>query len=292
MDIGKTLSKYIPPVEQRIMEWIDKTAVAETLHKSMRYSMEAGGKRMRPSLLLATIDSLGGSVDKGLDAAAAIEMVHTYSLIHDDLPSMDNDSLRRGKPTNHVVFGEATAILAGDALLTLAFQAIAQSTTLTDEQKVSIIGDLSSYAGSNGMVGGQMLDIEGEKQSLPLEKLQQVHELKTGKLLTFSIIAGAKIAGASKDTIKQLEDFSYHLGIAFQIKDDILDVEGEEELIGKSVGKDESTEKSTYPSLLTLKGAKEKLQHHIKQAEGLLSNYSGENQVLLQLVEWVEKRDR
>ncbi|QPC46819.1 polyprenyl synthetase family protein [Mangrovibacillus cuniculi] len=292
MEIAKTLGKYIPPVEQRIMEWIDGAAVAETLHKSMRYSMEAGGKRMRPSLLLATIESLGGNIDKGLDAAAAIEMVHTYSLIHDDLPSMDNDSLRRGKPTNHVVFGEATAILAGDALLTLAFQAIAHSTTLTNQQKVHLIGDLSSHAGSKGMVGGQMLDMEGEKQSLPLEKLQQVHELKTGKLLTFSIVAGAKIAEASEDTIKKLENFSYHLGIAFQIKDDILDVEGLEEVIGKSVGKDQSTEKSTYPSLLTLQGAKQKLQFHIRQAAELLEDYSGDNQVLLQLVEWVEKRDR
>lgn len=239
------------------------------LKESMLYSLKAGGKRIRPLLLFATLEAFGLDTKMGLYPAAALEMIHTYSLIHDDLPSMDDDDLRRGKPTNHKVFGEALAILAGDGLLTYSFQVLA---SMPDEHadvktRLALISLVAAAAGAEGMVGGQVADIEGEGKQLTLEELEYIHLHKTGKLLVCSVMAAATIANAREEQTTALEKFAQHLGMAFQIRDDILDVEGNQELIGKPLGSDIENSKSTYPVLLTMSGAKEAMQKHFEAAK-------------------------
>ncbi|KAB2338973.1 polyprenyl synthetase family protein [Cytobacillus depressus] len=259
----------------------------------MLYSLEAGGKRIRPLLLLATLEAFGEDVNKGMLTAAAIEMIHTYSLIHDDLPSMDNDDLRRGKPTNHKVFGDAFAILAGDAMLTYSFQLIAETPSeyTNANTLLRLIKELSKAAGAEGMVGGQVADINGENNELSLKDLEYIHIHKTGKLLQYSVVAGAILAEANESTIKTLEEFAYHLGLAFQIRDDILDLEGTEAMIGKPVGSDTSKHKSTYPSILTLDGAKEVLHSHIQQAKEKLRETGLNTELLEEITDLIETRN-
>ncbi|MEH7124464.1 polyprenyl synthetase family protein [Bacillus sp. JJ1773] len=280
-------------LENMFKESVSKLNAPSVIKESMLYSLEAGGKRIRPLLLFATLEAFGEDTRKGLQTAAAIEMIHTYSLIHDDLPSMDNDDLRRGKPTNHKVFGDAFAILAGDALLTYSFQLITETPSeFTDaETKLNLIREMSIAAGAEGMVGGQVADISGEDKALNLNELEYIHVHKTGKLLQYSVVAGAILAGADKETMKTLAEFAYHLGIAFQIRDDILDLEGTEEVIGKPVGSDASKHKSTYPSLLTLDGAKEALHHHIQQAKSKLSVTGLNTKLLEEITELIETRN-
>jgi geranylgeranyl diphosphate synthase type II len=244
----------------------------------MLYSLEAGGKRLRPILVLALLHTYKQAEDAGISTACAVEMIHTYSLIHDDLPCMDDDDLRRGKPTNHKVFGEAMAVLAGDGLLTQSFSLIVND-------------PFSSSAGAEGMVGGQVADMEGESKNLSLHELQYIHENKTAKLLSFSIISGAILAGAPEEDIEKLRKYAYHLGIAFQIQDDILDIEGSQEIIGKPVGSDTTNEKTTYPSLLTIQGAKEKLSDHIEQAKVFVDSLSVPAELLIQMCDLIAKRD-
>ena len=274
--------KYKALVDVRLKEAVGQIDTPGNLAEAMLYSLEAGGKRIRPLLLLAVIEAFGKDPKHGLDAACAIEMVHTYSLIHDDLPSMDDDDLRRGKPTNHKVFGEATAILAGDALLTHSFTMLADvpDESVSDKVKLSLIKGLSTAAGAPGMVGGQVADMEGEGRQLTLEELEYIHINKTGKLLEYSIIAGAEIAGATDVQKEVMSQFAYHIGLAFQIRDDILDLEGTEEMIGKPVGSDTENDKSTYPSLLGIDGAKEALETHLQSAKEALTS-SGLNVVIL-----------
>ncbi len=226
-----------------------------------------------------------------MNTAAALEMIHTYSLIHDDLPSMDDDDLRRGKPTNHKMFGEAAAILAGDGLLTYSFQLIAEDPALTSDKKVKLIALLARCAGPEGMVGGQVADIEGEMKQLTANELENIHVHKTGKLLTFSVIAGGIISGASDNELELLERFAFHIGLAFQIQDDILDIEGSEEMIGKPVGSDESKHKSTYPSLLTMKGAKEKLQSHLDEALMSIDELPVDSSLLTEIAQLIVSRN-
>ncbi|MCY8232901.1 polyprenyl synthetase family protein [Priestia endophytica] len=259
------LKEYKKLVEELLPTQIEALQMPSLLKESMLYSLTAGGKRIRPILLLATLEAFGKDKSLGYEAACAVEMIHTYSLVHDDLPSMDDDDLRRGKPTNHKVFGEAAAILAGDALLTYSFQIVTKA-NLSPEIKLLVIEELARAAGAEGMVGGQMADIEGEEKKLSLKELEYIHEHKTGKLLSFGIIAGAIIAGASEDQLSHLKNFSYHLGLAFQIQDDILDIEGNEQLLGKPVGSDTGNDKATYPALLGMENAKEKLKYHMDQA--------------------------
>ncbi|WP_019391545.1 polyprenyl synthetase family protein [Priestia filamentosa] len=259
------LKEYKKLVEELLPTQIEALQMPSLLKEAMLYSLTAGGKRIRPILLLATLEAFGKDKSLGYEAACAVEMIHTYSLIHDDLPSMDDDDLRRGKPTNHKVFGEAAAILAGDALLTYSFQIVTKA-NLSPETKLLVIEELAHAAGAEGMVGGQMADIEGEEKKLSLKELEYIHEHKTGKLLSFGIIAGAIIAGASENQLSHLKNFSYHLGLAFQIQDDILDIEGNEQLLGKPVGSDTGKDKATYPALLGMENAKEKLQYHMGQA--------------------------
>lgn len=264
-----------------------------SLVEAMNYSLQAGGKRLRPLLLFATLTGFEKDPAIGLQVATALEMIHTYSLIHDDLPSMDNDDLRRGKPTNHKVFGEALAILAGDALLTYGFQVVAEINhpDVTNEMKITLIHELAISAGPEGMVGGQVADMEGENKALSLTELEYIHERKTGKLLGYAIIAGAVLANASARQIALLREFSYHLGLAFQIRDDILDIEGTVEEIGKPIGSDETNHKSTYPSVLTLEGAKEKLLHHITLAKQSLFQANIKHDYLEQICDLIAARN-
>jgi geranylgeranyl diphosphate synthase type II len=259
-------------IEAALSSSLESLSAPNNLLEAMNYSLQAGGKRIRPLLVFATISGFSKEPKIGLPVATAIEMIHTYSLIHDDLPSMDNDDLRRGKPTNHKVYGEALAMLAGDALLTYSFQLLAEMThyDITDAIKIRLIQEMSIAAGPEGMVGGQVADMEGENQSLSVSELEYIHERKTGRLLEFSVVAGAILSNASEHQLKLLREFAHHLGLAFQIRDDILDIEGTVEEIGKPVGSDISNHKSTYPAVLTLDGAKQKLSHHIILAKELL----------------------
>lgn len=286
-------TKYKSLLEDRLRNAVVALETPENLSKAMLYSLEAGGKRIRPLLVFAVIDAFGKDPQQGLDAAAAIEMVHTYSLIHDDLPSMDDDDLRRGKPTNHMVFGEATAILAGDALLTLSFNMLADipEESAAADVKLGLIRGLSAAAGAPGMVGGQVADMEGENKQLTLGQLEYIHINKTGKLLEYSIIAGAEIARATQELKEILSQFAYHIGLAFQIRDDILDLEGTEEMIGKPVGSDTVNEKSTYPALLGLDGAKTALDDHLQKAKDALSATGLKVDILMQITDLIGLRN-
>ncbi|MCJ1908840.1 polyprenyl synthetase family protein [Planococcus ruber] len=280
-----------PLIQQELSSLIQELNIPASLKDSMDYSLQAGGKRIRPILLLAVVQELGGSHPDALKVAAAIEMIHTYSLIHDDLPSMDNDDLRRGMPTNHKVYGEAVAILAGDALLTYSFGIVARLQHVSSDDKIRLIDLMSVSAGAEGMVGGQVLDIEGEEKKLTLAELEQVHRLKTGALLTFSIVAGAILGGATPEQMVALSKFGEHIGLAFQIQDDILDVTGTSQELGKTAGKDESSEKSTYPGLLTLPKAKEKLDYHASEALAAIQSLGGNPQLLNELTALIVERN-
>ncbi|MGI2326612.1 polyprenyl synthetase family protein [Planococcus sp. YIM B11945] len=290
MNLAEFRTHYEPLIQQELSAQIKALAIPASLKEAMNYSLQAGGKRIRPILLLAVLHELGGEHPDALKVAAAIEMIHTYSLIHDDLPSMDDDDLRRGMPTNHVVYGEALAILAGDALLTYSFGIIARLEHVSSDDKVRLIDLMSISSGAEGMVGGQVLDIEGEEKKLSLQELENVHRLKTGALLTFSILAGAILAQASAEDIRALGRFGEHLGLAFQIQDDILDVTGTSEELGKTAGKDESSEKSTYPGILTLPKAKEKLEFHANEALQAISSLGGQLTLLTELTELIVQR--
>ncbi|MEO2074384.1 MAG: polyprenyl synthetase family protein [Bacillus sp. (in: firmicutes)] len=285
--------EYKHLLEDELRRLVEKLQAPPIIKESMIYSLEAGGKRIRPLLLFATLDAFGMDPKKGLLAAAAIEMIHTYSLIHDDLPSMDNDDLRRGKPTNHKVFGDAIAILAGDALLTYSFEVMGQlpSDYFSSEIKLKLVIELAKAAGTEGMVGGQVADMEGEGKSLTLEDLEYIHIHKTGKLLGFSVIAGGILAGANNDQLNSLSTFAHHLGLAFQIQDDILDLVGNQEIIGKPVGSDTTNLKSTYPQLLTLEGARKALKDQIALSKEYLEKTGLNTQLLTEITDLIASRD-
>ncbi|NJH87110.1 polyprenyl synthetase family protein [Staphylococcus agnetis] len=259
---------------------IPKSKMETSLEESMRYSLEAGGKRIRPLLLLATLDMLSEEgYQKGMSSALALEMIHTYSLIHDDLPAMDNDDYRRGKLTNHKVYGEWMAILAGDALLTKAFELIATQNDLKPNIQIQLIQSLAQASGHLGMVGGQTLDMQSESQQLTLSQIQTIHEHKTGALIHFAIVAAAIIAEAPPRITQLLSDFAKQLGVIFQIKDDLLDVYGDQEKLGKPVGSDILNDKSTYVTLLGKTEAEHQLNSHIQQAEDILNTLASEYDV-------------
>ncbi len=222
----------------------------QRLHAAIRHSVFAGGKRFRPALVLAVGKTFGAPEEKLLKTAAAVEMIHTYSLIHDDLPAMDDDDLRRGRETCHKKFGEATAILAGDVLQTLAFGAIAEDTNLTDKIKVKLVSELAKSAGTpSGMVAGQQFDLDGEGNGFSIEKLEQIHHNKTGAMICFSARAGAIIAEAAGEELTAISNYAAKLGLLFQITDDLLDITQTTEVLGKTAGKDLTAEKATYPAL-------------------------------------------
>lgn len=278
-----------PQVEAEMFALVEKIDAPAHLKESMLYSLKAGGKRIRPLFVLAVLEIYGKDLKAGLTVGAVIEMIHTYSLIHDDLPSMDNDDFRRGKPTNHKVFGDALATLAGDALNTLAFGILARM-DLSAEQRIELVNLLSVAAGAEGMVGGQVLDMEGEQRQLSLTELEHVHVNKTGALLRFSIESGAVLANASPEDRATLKEYAHHIGLAFQIQDDILDIEGTTEELGKTAGKDVASDKSTYPALLTLAGAKEKLADHYQLAIAALDNLQVDVSLLREFAAYIVHR--
>lgn len=285
------LQEWKQEVETATRRLIGEASMPERLFQSMTYSLEAGGKRIRPALLYAVLDTYGRPRALGHEAAVALEMVHTYSLIHDDLPAMDDDDVRRGRPTNHRQFDEATAILAGDALLTDAFRILAQA-ELEPAKSVALIARFSEAAGSAGMVGGQLDDMLAEKRAgVSLSTLQSIHERKTGALLVYALEAGAILADAPVADRQALVRFGRHLGVAFQIQDDILDVEGDEALIGKRVGSDEGNDKATYPKLLGLDGAKQALEREVLASEAALAELSVETPRLRELLDFVVQRN-
>ncbi|API89955.1 hypothetical protein BKP56_12100 [Marinilactibacillus sp. 15R] len=243
------------------------------IEEAMSYSLTAGGKRLRPMLLLAVIKAYGKDLVQGYPAAAALEYIHTYSLIHDDLPAMDNDDLRRGKPTSHIKYSDSTAILAGDALLTKAFELITIG-NLSAEKKVTLIRELAICSGYEGMIGGQQADIDGENNSLTIDVLEAIHARKTGELLRFSMFAGGVIADADQESLTLLEDVARKIGVAYQIRDDLLDVVGDAEELGKATGADNKLGKSTYPALLGLEPAFEKLNSELERAKENVSKIS------------------
>jgi geranylgeranyl diphosphate synthase, type II len=269
--------------------------VPERLADSMKYSLFAGGKRLRPVLTLATVEALGGDEEKALPFACAIEMIHTYSLIHDDLPSLDNDDYRRGKLTNHKKYGEDMAILAGDALLTEAFGLMARGAKqagLSMEIALQIIEEGSRSAGASGMVAGQVRDLQSENRMISLKELEQIHRSKTGDLIAYSVRTGALIAKANKEILQKLTDFAYGIGLAFQIQDDILDVIGDQQKLGKPVGSDKEKNKATYPALLGLDQAKQLLYTCTEEAKAKLQAVQGLNaKRLLDIADYLLSRE-
>lgn len=264
MDLTAYLAERSEQVDMALDQYLpSEHTLPTTLHKAMRYSIFAGGKRFRPILLLAACEAVGGAVEKALPAACALEMVHTYSLIHDDLPAMDDDDLRRGRPTNHRVFGEAAAILAGDALLTQAFMLLSSaevSRLLCADTILQIIFILSRSSGSMGMVGGQVVDMESEGTQVDFPVLEYIHTHKTGALILAAIQCGALVGGADAVAMRALTAYAEAAGLAFQIADDILDVVGDQTQLGKTVGSDQSRNKVTYPALIGLSASRERAQ--------------------------------
>ncbi|WP_042355098.1 polyprenyl synthetase family protein [Bacillus rubiinfantis] len=293
LSLEEFTKKYKQLLDNELRQLVEDLNAPKVIKDSMIYSLEAGGKRIRPLLLFATLEGFGIDAQKGLYAGAAIEMIHTYSLIHDDLPSMDNDDLRRGKPTNHKVFGDAIATLAGDALLTYSFEVLNKipHDFASPETKLQVTVEMAKAAGAEGMVGGQVADMQAEGKTLTIEELEYIHIHKTGKLLRFSVLAGAILAGANQSQLRDLSQFAHHLGLAFQIQDDILDLVGNQQLIGKTVGSDTTNHKSTYPQLLTLEGAKAALKTQITKAKDYLNKTGLNTNLLLEITDLVASRN-
>ena len=279
-------------VEEKLVSYANELQCPNVLREAMAYSLEAGGKRLRPLLLFATLQAFGKERNLGVGALCALEIIHTYSLVHDDLPCMDDDDLRRGKPTNHKVFGEAMAVLAGDGLLTYAFQVImAYEQKEISAEKVRLVLELAKAAGPEGMVGGQVADMEAEGKRLTIDELEYIHKHKTGKLLEFAVLAGAILSDATEEQEEKLLTFAKYIGLAFQIRDDILDVEGTEEEIGKPIGSDLSNEKSTYTTLFTVDRAKDILEETIAEAKGAISSLQLQDEYLLSICDLIAKRN-
>ncbi|WP_078597066.1 polyprenyl synthetase family protein [Evansella clarkii] len=288
--INEFINSEKSQIDERLPEFINRLNCPESLKQAMVYSLKAGGKRVRPVLLLAVLESCSKPISAGYEVACAIEMIHTYSLIHDDLPAMDDDDLRRGQPTNHKVHGEAMAILAGDALLTYSYELISKADHLTASEKLELIQLVAVAAGPEGMVGGQAEDMEAEGKLIDVNQLENIHRHKTGDLLSVAVEAGAVIAGLSEADRLSLKKYAYHIGIAFQIKDDLLDVEGDEEKLGKRVGSDVVNNKSTYPKLLGTEGARKKLDHHLDTAKKYLYETNLNHTLLEELADYIKNR--
>ena len=257
----------------------EETAYPESIHKSMLYSVLAGGKRLRPVLVIAAAEAVGGNRNDVLPFAVAAEFIHTYTLIHDDLPALDNDELRRGKPTNHKVFGEAIAVLAGDALLTHAFYLMTNSrlmSTIPAERLLQAAHDMASAIGTSGMIGGQVVDIESEEKPIDAETLEYIHVHKTGRLIKACIRCGTILSQANTDQLEALSHYGEQIGLAFQIVDDILDITAEQSLLGKDVGSDVDKGKATYPALYGLDGSRRRAEELVEGGIACLEGF-GDN---------------
>ena len=280
--VESALDVYLPTADSR----------PQTLHESIRYSVLAPGKRLRPTLVLAGSAAVGGEDSLVMPTACALEFIHVFSLIHDDLPCMDNDDYRRGRLTNHKVYGDAMALLAGDALLALAFQLIAENAKLVPVERVlPTLHMVAAASGTWGMVGGQVVDMESQGQDVNTDTLTYIHAHKTGALLTASVLAGAVLAGASEAEIDALRKYGGHIGLAFQIADDILDVTGDEAKIGKPVGSDEERDKATYPKLYGLDESRRRAHLEVDLAEETLRIFDERAEPLRAIARYIVERD-
>jgi len=290
-----TLAEYVARQQKRIDEALERwvppeSTLPESIHKAMRYSLFAGGKRVRPVLCMAAAEAVSDSPAGIESCACTLELIHTYSLIHDDLPALDNDDLRRGVPTNHKVFGDAIAILAGDALLTLAFQVLARM-ECADDRKVCLIGELSTAAGTvRGMIGGQVCDLEGEGKHPDAALLESIHRAKTGALLRASLRMGAIYAGADEEQLRALSCYGEHVGLAFQIVDDVLDVEESSEALGKTPGKDAQQHKITFPAVYGLARSREMAEEQRLAAHLALRPFDERAERLRELADFIVHR--
>lgn len=282
--------QYQQHVEISINKWIPAAVTRPTkLHEAMRYSMEAGGKRIRPVLVLAASE-LFASEDDPAAAAVAVECLHTYTLIHDDLPPIDNSALRRGRPSCHEQYDEATAVLAGDALLTYAFQLLSNAYQATPELACSLIQDLANASGSEKLIGGQMEDVDNEGKPIDASMLQYIHENKTGALLSAALTMGLRFSAPTEEQLTKIREVGYHMGMTFQIVDDILDATSSAEVMGKPVGNDSTAEKSTYVALHGIKGAHAEARRHTAAAIESAYALGGNNTFLIELIKELSSR--
>ena len=286
------LKEHQIQVEARLQSLVPaQPGPLEQVMESMRYSLFAGGKRLRPILLMAAADAVGADGHRFLQSACALEMIHTYSLIHDDLPAMDDDDYRRGRLTNHKVFGEGMAVLAGDGLLTLAFETLLSQPGVTPDVLVRVTREVAQAAGPAGMVGGQAIDLGSEGQQPSPEVMKLMHRLKTGALFRASLRAGAMLGGGSDEDVQGLTDYAEQFGLAFQITDDILDVTGTEAALGKPIGSDEKNNKATYVSVYSLPEARRMAQEAVTDAVAALGRFGDRAWVLRSLAEYLLTRD-
>ena len=279
--VDKALGRYLP----------NATVKPATIHKAMRYSLFAGGKRLRPILCIAAAEACGGAVSQAMPMACAVECIHTYSLIHDDLPCMDDDDMRRGRPTCHKVFGEGIAVLAGDALLTIAFEILSTAAEARRYKMPALIRELANASGSRWLIAGQVLDLEGEGKKTSARDLQFIHRSKTAALLTASIRLGAMSANTSEAKLAALTTFGESLGLAFQIIDDILDVTQTSEKLGKSAGKDVAAQKATYPAVFGLEKSRAEAQRLTAAAREALELFGTKGETMLSLADNLLNRD-
>ncbi len=295
MDLKNYLKERCAVVDEALERYLPGEGdLPVSVHRAMRYSIFAGGKRIRPVLMLAACEAVGGTPDLALPAASAMEMIHTYSLIHDDLPAMDDDDFRRGRPTNHKVFGEAIAILAGDALLTEAFILMSSpeyAAKVGPARLLPVIHEIGICAGSRGMVGGQVVDMESEgKKDIDLATVQYIHTHKTGALMKASVKAGAILGGAEGDALAAMTRYGEAIGLAFQIADDILDIEGTTEQIGKDAGSDQARGKATYPAVMGLADSKRRAQELVDMALEALSPFGEKAEPLREIARYIVSR--
>lgn len=290
--LNRYLDRSIKQVNAALNRHLPKaSAKPKTLHESMRYSMFAGGKRLRPILCMAAAEACGGRASDSLILGSAVECIHTYSLIHDDLPGMDDDDLRRGMPTNHVVYGEGIAVLAGDALLTLAFELANQAKPTKRYKQNGFVGELAKTAGHAQLIAGQVADLEGEGMPVSRAQLRYIHERKTSALLTCSVRLGGMSANATPRQLQALTDFGYYVGLAFQVIDDILDVTLSSEQLGKTAGKDVAVQKATYPSVVGLAKSQKIAAKLTAKAFAALKPFNGQAVALEALADYLLTRD-
>lgn len=294
MEFKQVLKEKIGYIEKLLNEYMPKEeGYQKTIMEAMNYSLKAGGKRLRPILTLESCKAVGGMEEDAIPFAVAVEMIHTYSLIHDDLPALDNDDLRRGKPTNHKIFGDAMATLAGDALLNYAFEVMLSSSIDKDNPNkyLKAINEIATHAGIYGMIGGQVVDIESENKVIEKEKLDFIHLNKTAAMIVGCMRAGAIIGGASEDELQRITKYGKNIGLSFQIVDDILDIIGDEKTLGKPIGSDIENHKSTYPSLLGLEKSREIAKELISDGKTSIEGLPSEVQFLHQLADYIVSRD-
>lgn len=294
MEFKDVLKGKINYIETLLNEYMPKEeGYQQTVIQAMNYSLKAGGKRLRPILTLESCKIVGGKEEDAIPFAVAIEMIHTYSLIHDDLPALDNDDLRRGKPTNHKVFGEAMATLAGDALLNYAFEImLSSSIDKKDANKyLKAINEVAKHAGIYGMIGGQVVDVESENKIIDKDKLDFIHLNKTAAMIIGCMRAGAIIGGASEEELEKVTKYGKNIGLSFQIVDDILDITGDEAKLGKPIGSDIENSKSTYPSLLGLEKSRQIARQLIDEGKSSIDDLSSEIDFLNQLGDYIISRD-